>query len=931
MINVKIGLDGKPILEGSDAKIVKLNLSNKYENLDETIVFDLPEEFNDYRKYLLAFITVDDKQYFSPLPIINNSVKVSSSLTQFAGLWTMYVTCRQQELDLTTENVDISPKEGEHVFISDAIYGIVSNSAINKELVKNTPMDSNLKLVYDDLFDLKKQIETKLANGEFKGEKGDPYTESDEFKQLSEQVHQDATNASEAATHASESAKSASSASSEAQKSAQASAGNASSAQDSATNASQSAEKAKASLDDAKKSATSASTSASNAKESSTQASTSASNARKALNDINTYGTQFKQDLATEKQSFTADMEQIKSDTSILREEAGTSATNAKASETNVSKIAEGLQGSLDAISQNAKDVSELKEGITASKEAISELNDKKITKFYASNQGETHIVDSDKGLMQDMVVYGMSSQVKTTGKNLLKIKDATQTTRGITVTSKDGIITVKGTATETGWAYIDVDSQTFTDGTYIISLTSNNNNKAKLVLANSSFKQVMEQNVAVALTNTEISKVCFTVEKDKVYNITEAKVQLEKGSSATSFEPYTGGKPSPSPEYPQEIKSVVNPKIRVVRKNVFKALIEGNAPSTRMGITATIQNNQINLKGTFKDTYAYWELDKTVIKKGTKVNIYISNDNNHGYFVWFREVTTGAIHTINKNTKSMILNADCYISQFGIEYYTVGDTIDLTTTFAILTDTDQYQPYTEQSITLPYTLNAIPVNNNGNVTINGQQYISDYIDVERGKLIKRINVIKLTEFDFNRGTTPNNKCDSFETLLINYSSMNGEACICELFEYHGISYDQAVETSRIFTWNNTMCIQFNSKEGISSIEKFKNLLNQHPNTHCYYVLKEPQEIDLTSEQIQALKELTANYPVTNLFLTSDQLDGYAEFNYPISLANGWNYVKKQINDNRDYIYDMNLDMAEAYVNSEYAVALAELNEELED
>lgn len=33
--------------------------------------------------------------------------------------------------------------------------------------------------------------------------------------------------------------------------------------------------------------------------------------------------------------------------------------------------------------------------------------------------------------------------------------------------------------------------------------------------------------------------------------------IQLEKGTTATPHEPYTGGKPSPSPEYPQEIKSV--------------------------------------------------------------------------------------------------------------------------------------------------------------------------------------------------------------------------------------------------------------------------------------------------------------------------------------------------------------------------------------
>lgn len=34
-----------------------------------------------------------------------------------------------------------------------------------------------------------------------------------------------------------------------------------------------------------------------------------------------------------------------------------------------------------------------------------------KITKFYASNQGETHITDSDNGKIQDMMLYGKSSQ----------------------------------------------------------------------------------------------------------------------------------------------------------------------------------------------------------------------------------------------------------------------------------------------------------------------------------------------------------------------------------------------------------------------------------------------------------------------------------------------------------------------------------------
>ena len=83
----------------------------------------------------------------------------------------------------------------------------------------------------------------------------------------------------------------------------------------------------------------------------------------------------------------------------------------------------------------------------------------------------------------------------------------------------------------------------------------------------------------------------------------------------------------------------------------------------------------------------------------------------------------------------------------------------------------------------------------------------------------------------------------------------------------------------------------------------------------------EPLPVDMQAK----LRTLDTYYPVTNISVNSEQLDGYTVFNYPISMANGWNYVKQQLNDNRDYIYDMDIQSAEAYVNSEYAVALTEL------
>lgn len=62
-----------------------------------------------------------------------------------------------------------------------------------------------------------------------------------------------------------------------------------------------------------------------------------------------------------------------------------------------------------------------------------------KITKFYASNQGETHIIDSDNGKIRDMMIYGKSSQDGTpTPENPVEIKSVVNPT--VKVTNEDGL-----------------------------------------------------------------------------------------------------------------------------------------------------------------------------------------------------------------------------------------------------------------------------------------------------------------------------------------------------------------------------------------------------------------------------------------------------------------------------------------------------------
>lgn len=342
-------------------------------------------------------------------------------------------------------------------------------------------------------------------------------------------------------------------------------------------------------------------------------------------------------------------------------------------------------------IEQNKTDIASLKKETGSLKEDLST----KITKFYTSNQGETHITDSDNGKIQDMMLYGKSEQNQYKGINLLPT--------GISYGEIIEVSIPKGT--RFFWA---------TDGTPAIG---------------GNFKFYNEDKTQEKWFGVDAGKITMTgtIDFDAKYMeflIGESelvKICLGIGDDPV-YEPYTGGQPSPSPDYPQEIKSVVNPTVKISSEDEAES----------------------------------------------------------------------------------------------------------------------------QTVTLPYTLNAIPVSSGGNVTIDGQQYIADYVDVERGKLVKMVDSSKLD----------------------------------------------------------------NAQSIVNKTE---------------WLLAETQEIDLTTEEIAAFKALATYYPTTNISVNSYQLDGYTVFNYPISMQNGWNYVKQQLNDNRDYIYDMDLQSAEAYVNSEYAVALTEL------
>lgn len=426
-----------------------------------------------------------------------------------------------------------------------------------------------------------------------------------------------------------------------------------------------------------------------------------------------------------------------------------------------------------------------------------------KITKFYASSQGETHLADSDNGKIMDMILYGKSKQKQYSGKNLINSDEYYSEYK-----QSDG--TYKGAAKVFDAISVPISKYIGTQITVSCKVTVPPNKTFVLIEATINGTVIRGNRIESGKSGVIAVKISPKTESDIIkitYGtggggiIVVSEFQIEKGSEPTTYEPYTGGQPSPSPDYPQEIKSVVNSTVKVTNED------------------------------------------------GLKV----------------------------------------------------------------------------QSVTLNnITLNAIPVSSGGNVTIDGQQYVADYVDVERGKLVRMVGVTDQDTFFTSKWSSTGSIV--IYSQLSNVGKKNAIVTISSKF----LADWSAGDEIHHFTQPTGQTLVIVLPKTITTVEQGEEI--RAKGFKFYYILVTPIEIDLTTEEVQAFKALATYYPITNISINSEQLDGYTVFNYPISMENGWNYVKKQLNDNRDYIYDMDtrtqdmdIQAAEAYVNSEYAVALTEL------
>ena len=128
----------------------------------------------------------------------------------------------------------------------------------------------------------------------------------------------------------------------------------------------------------------------------------------------------------------------------------------------------------------------------------------------------------------------GGNVTLKVTGKNLLYIPDGVRTVRGVTITSKNGRISISGTATENGYVYLSVKQISI----HGLALLSSNVSDPVAKLVSESWEVLFVQGKA-NVTQGVITRVCFIVKEGTNYDSDGINVQLELGTTATAYSPY--------------------------------------------------------------------------------------------------------------------------------------------------------------------------------------------------------------------------------------------------------------------------------------------------------------------------------------------------------------------------------------------------------
>lgn len=541
---------------------------------------------------------------------------------------------------------------------------------------------------------------------------------------------------------------------------------------------------------------------------------------------------------------------------------------------------AEGAK-QIKAVQAAAQEIAADREQIKTNKADIADLMQTKAGAIINSAKGERIAVgDSAGAFFEGLKLYGKTEQVQTKGYQLFDAsKIATKSAGGATVTNNgDGSFTISGSGNLTG--------------NFVNSHVLSNEEAKKLFKAGRvtlkgdktyPFVYMQIKNTAGLIKELKT----LDVDSERYLDLTSEHINSEGfhvsfgiyGSSGSAiipgtvkpmvyqdgdgtWESFSGGKPSPSMDYKQDLESSGdggNIGLEVFGKNLCPISSMTDRKDNASG-SIYLTDMPICEKYTLSCNVTKYQDDTRTHTRITIVLRY--SDGTNKEFCSSNDTDNSERDGV-KRFKTVTATLDKHKKLIGITIRALDYTIYEGTLHAIAeniqmecgsgaTDFVPYQDLRSTPLSTPNGLPGLPVDSGGNYTdSNGQQWICDEMDFKRGKYVQRIKKAVLdgdekwwlsskTKYQIFGFNSEDNKglpglCDHFTV-----SKLNGYALGCE-----------TQTTKRIYLTT-----------GHETVEELKAWLKENPVT-VIYGLAYPIETDIPEETMTAYRNLYTNYPST--------------------------------------------------------------------
>lgn len=466
---------------------------------------------------------------------------------------------------------------------------------------------------------------------------------------------------------------------------------------------------------------------------------------------------------------------------------------------------------------------------------------------------GESPLVipDSAERVNKGLELGGKTEQVQTTGKNLLPDKFSIYAE---------------------GKSKINLKLQI---GNYVYSSKTSKN----LYILHEDKSNITNGWTATNKFNFKIDKEETIEVRIETENPLEILPMIREETESDSYEPFTGGKPSPSPEYPQEIKNSgkwndekqkYEVNVKVTGKNLFnreKAKDESNWKHI-----SGYQNYPIYVGTGNKVTFSYLE------KLNTGLTLYFG--------VGFKKSSISE-YMYHATTPSLIANKKTLTATGDYAYLIVSESnvpafLDAIQTFQVEISPNQttYEPYKEQTLTL---------------TSDRPITKWDKLVEQDGKIGWLYAGVVINRFDgqSNKISIANKQGDvqNFSIRFENVANGNGNSDIfVDKYRAVQLSYTKA-EYGICCNWNDGVKYFSAPNENVATVDEFKAWLIENP-LKIAYETTNPEFVPLPQSEQNAIRALKTYYPTTVITADGGELDPDIKVTYT---ADTKNYIDNKV------------------------------------